>query len=197
MAINGKVLVIGAVLKLDRPFKAATITQMSGLSRQLVWQHLGDLTESGYLEKIEKTYVVRDKEGLLSTLLEAADTVESGLPKPGGFFPADFTNGVNAKLETFVASRTLDLPMSLSAREGMLRRIDETVSILKQMRKYLTTSQKTTGSAQKFLKRMGADQPEGVETLWKWLVEYSGTDISMDLTEFSDALKEAMVEDDD
>lgn len=197
MALNGKVLVIGSVLKLERPFKAATITQMTSLSRQLVWQHLIDLTELGYLEKIDKTYVVKDKEGLLSSLLEAADSVESGLPKPGGIFTKEVISTTNVKLETIVAARSLNLPMAASARSGYLQKIDDSITVLKQMRKYLTTSQKTVGSAQKFFKKQGGEKPEVVEWVWKTFAELSGGDITVDLPEFESALREALLKEDD
>lgn len=194
MTVNGKVLVLGSVLKVDRPFKAATITLMTGLSRQLVFNHLNNLTETGYLEKVDKHYIIRDREGLLSTLMDASDTVESGQPKPGGFFDKDFIATATTKIEFLVASRSLDLPMSLDARIGYLKQIDDSITVLKQMRKYLSSSTKTKGSARKFWKKQGGDTPEGIEQVWRMLSSHAGENATVDLIEFEEALKEAMVE---
>lgn len=190
---HGKMLVLGNVLKLNRPFKAATITQMSGLSRQLVYIHLNNLCETGYLEKIDKSYIIRDREGLLTTLIEESDNPGTSKPEAGGFFSKERIDTWTGQAEMIIASRTLGLPMSLDARQGMVDKIDDSVRVLKHLRKYLTNATKTTGSAQKFLKDMG-DGDVVEEAIWKLLVAYAGDSIVVDLPEFRDKFKDAMVE---
>lgn len=194
---SGKALVLGSVLKVDRPFKAATITLMTGLSRQLVFGHLTNLVETGYLEKIDKHYIIRDREGLLSTLIEAAESVESGMPKPAGFFDANSTNVATVTCNMIISGRTLDLPMSHEAKLGYLQRIDDSVKYLKQLRKYLMTSQKTVGSAQKYLKKEGFNSPEGIEAVWKKYSALAGEHATVDVHEFAEAFRIALLEESD
>lgn len=186
-------MTIGTILKLDRPFRPPHIVSMTGLDRQLVRYHLNKLCETGYLEKIDKSYIIRDREGLLTTLLEESENIETAKPEPSGFFNKETTDKFNAQAEMIIASRTLDLPMSLDARQGMVDRIDASISHLKKLRKYLTNATKTTGSAQKFFKGMG-DRDVVEEAIWKLLVGYAGDSVVVDLPEFRDKFKDAMVE---
>lgn len=189
---NGKLLILGAILKMDKPFRPPHIMEVTGLSRQLVHHHLIGLCESGGLEKIDKTYVIRDKEVLLNELIDSSDNEGVRRPEPGGFFA-----NIDARLlhaDCIIAGRTLDLPGSLDARRGMIEKLDETTKVIKQFRRYLTSSTRTVGSAQKFFKKQGVPAPESVEGLWKIYTMYT-TNLP-ELSEFESALKEAMIEDD-
>jgi hypothetical protein len=186
---NGKVLILGTILKLDKPFRPPEIIEATGLSRQLVHHHLTRLCETGGLEKIKLTYVVRDKEVLLEDLLNTTDEIGTKKPEPGGFFSADRTKMWTTHAELIVAARTLDLGYSLAAREGMLKKIDDSIKVLKQLRKYLTHSTKTVGSAQKFFNKMGWSDPAVVRRIWEIFGFYYP---DLELQDFEEDFIEAM-----
>lgn len=190
---NGKLLILSAILKMDKPFRPPHIIDVTGLSRQLVHHHLLSLCESGGLEKIDKTYVIRDKEVLLNELIDSSDSEGVKRPEPGGFL-TEITHFLT-QMDIIIAGRTLDLPGSLDARKGMLEKIDESTKVLKQMRRYLTNSTRTVGSAQKYLKKQGVHDPETVNGWWQIFAHY-GKDM-VDIHEFEAALKEAMIDDED
>lgn len=188
--MNGKLQVLSAILKVaDKPFRPPHIVDMTGLDRQLVRYHIDRFVEANLIEKIDKFYVVKDKEGLLNSLIESSERLETALPKPGGFFGKVET--INNRAEYLVAAKSLNLPMHNEAKDAFLSDIDATMRILKQLRKYITNSTKTVGSAQKFLYQMGGTKPEHIEGLWKLLC--MGVVNVVDLPEFEEAYKEAMV----
>ena len=190
--MSGKAQIIGAILKLDRPFKASTIVQMTGLSRQLVFNHMKRMVEEGHLEKIDKSYVTRNKEELLNSLVEQSERIETSLPQPGGFFTS--VNGINRMAESAVAARILDLPMSGEYRDSMIQKCDDSIKVLKQLRKYLTNATKSEGSARKFFKKLDDEQ---LYNVWKEFAGECHEEIAVDEDEFMKAYKEAMTDEDD
>jgi hypothetical protein len=187
--MQGKLQVLTALIKLsDRPFRPPHVVDLTGLDRQLVRYHIDKFRSQGLLEKIEKTYVVKDREGLLNSLVEANDRVETALPKPAGLFTT--LQGVNAEAETLIAAKTLGLPMVSEARESLIKDIDASINVLKQLKKYLNNATKTTGSAQKFFNGKGGTDPEYVEKLWKQL--WNRSTFTVDIAEFERVYEQAM-----
>jgi DNA polymerase II large subunit len=191
--MQGKLQVLSSILKLERPFRVSHIVDMTGLDRNLVRYHVMQFVEKDYLEKIDRTYVVKDKEGLLNSLVDSADKLETTLPTFKNTFLEEETKLLN-RAQFMVACKSLDLPMHEAAKRGMLDQIDATIKDLKQLRKYLTNSTKTVGSAQKFMKSMGGYDPEWMDAAWHILVTQAGGDISVDYPEFEKAYKRALIE---
>jgi hypothetical protein len=189
---EGKLLVLGTILKLDRPFRPPHIGEMTGLDRQLIAYHLRTFTERGYLEKQGKEYIIRNKEALLNSLLESAEGVQTAKMKSRGFFSPETTAKFNQQVESIVAGRTLDLPMSQAAKDGMLQKIDESIAELKNLRKYVTNSTKTVGSAIKFFKQ----EDDTIDYVWQVYIQFNHLR-PLDLPEFIDAVNAAMELDDE
>lgn len=183
--MNGKLQIIAAIINIDKPFRASHITQMTGLDRNLVRYHVVNFTSLNLLEKVDRTYILKNREGLLNLMIESAEKTETALPKPGGFFRTIDT--LNLKAEAIVAARSLNLPMASDARDGYVKLIDDTIQVLKNLRKYVTNATKTEGSAQKFFKKN-----DDVEVLWE--IFSSLTPFPCDLPEFEKAFNEAMVQ---
>lgn len=188
----GKLQIISSILKLDKQFRATHIVDVTGLDRNLVRYHLMSFVEKGYLEKFDKYYVIKSKEGLLDSMVETSEKLETALPQPGGFLIN--LSGINLMAETTVAARILELPMAEAHRELLIKKCDDTVRVMKQLRKYLTNATKTEGSARKFFSKT-IQEPEQIEAVWKWFVGASQDELAVDLDEFEKAYKEAMVED--
>lgn len=180
--MQGKLQILSSILKLDKPFRPPHIVDVTGLDRQLVRYHLDKFREQGYIEKIDKYYVIKDREGLLNSLIESTDKLETALPKAGGFFKS--VTGFNHKAETIIAAKSLKLPMYESARDAVVRDIDDSIKILKQMRKYMYNATKTDNSAKRFFKDFDPEQ------VWKTLVE--GHDATVDLPDFEKAYWQAL-----
>lgn len=187
--MNGKITVISNILKLDRPFRIPHITDMTGFDRNLVRYHIQELTKQGYLEKIDKTYILKDREGLLSSLLEATEKTETAQMKPRGFLE-QAARGYNAIAESIIAGKQLEIEGVDYVKVGFVRQIDITIEELKNLRKYVNNSQKTKGSAAKFFKRVFSEGEE--EAFWKYWRQYGGDLYNRDYPQFHDELKIAI-----
>jgi hypothetical protein len=185
--MQGKIQVIGAILKLDRPFKPPHITDMTGLDRQLVRYHIRAFTERDYLEKIDKSYVIKDKEGLLTSMVDASEKTETAKMVAAGIFNKQSVDKLNFQAESIIAGRTLELPMSQESKEVMLRNLDQSVRDLKNLRKYLTNATKTKGSAAKFFK-----DPMRAEEVWQIYVRFGVGDV--DLAGFKEVVSNTLEE---
>jgi hypothetical protein len=185
--MQGKIQVIGAILKLDRPFRPPHIIDLTGLDRQLVAYHIRMFRERDYLEKIDKSYVIKDREGLLTSMIDASEGVKTAKMEAKGLFNKQSVDGLNAKAESIIAGLALDLPMSQQAKDSMITKIDQSVRELKNLRKYLTNASKSKKSAARFIRDVMPD-----EAIWQVYVQLgaSGTD----LAEFKEVVSNTLEE---
>lgn len=188
---TGKLQIISAILKLDRPFRPPHIIDMTGLDRNLVRYHLVQLTSDGFLEKIDKTYVVRDQEGLLRSMLHEVDAGETTKMKAKGFFSPDTANKFNYQAEVIIAARALDIQGTDLVKTGLLHKIDESIAELKNLRKYLCNGSKTTRSAAKFWNGMNGEE---LEVAWQSMVYNGGELFTSTLEDFKREIKIAVEE---
>jgi hypothetical protein len=180
-----KLQIIGSILKLNRPFRIPHIMQVTGIDRNLTRYHISALTQQGMLEKIDKSYVMRDREALLSSLLEESEKSHVAKMKSKGFVGDATVFKQNLYAETVIAGKVLGLPCMEDVKTAYLRKIDETINEFKNLRKYLTTASKTDGSAAKFFKKMDMDNREFV---WQGMA-YIGEDLfTPSWEEFKDAI---------
>lgn len=187
--MNGKLQVLSTILKLDnKPFRISHITDITGLDRNLVRYHVVNCAERGLLERVNKTYVVRDREGILNSLIESTEKTETAKMEATGLFTEKMALTWNAWAEAIIAGRTFDVSMSQEAKNNLLDKIDESVKQLKKLRKYLCNGTKTVGSAAKFFNASEGD----IETAWKIYTNLGAT--GLDMAEFATELEEKMEE---
>jgi len=79
MVALGQATIYGAILKKDVPFRASHIVSETGMSRQLCYHHLTQLSDQGYLEKEGKLYKIADREGLIESLVTLQNNATTGL----------------------------------------------------------------------------------------------------------------------
>lgn len=187
--MNGKITVISSILKIDRPFRIPHITDMTGFDRNLVRYHIQELTKQGYLEKIDKTYVLKDREGLFSSLLEATEKTETAKMKSRGFF-VNSANTLSNIAESIVAGKQLDIYGVEYVKTGFIKTIDDSIAELKNLRKYVNNSQKTNSTAAKFFKRVISEGND--EEYWQMWGRYGGDFFNRDFPAFHAELKLAI-----
>lgn len=145
--VNMRMNVVSAVLKIDRPFRAATVVDMVGLERQLVWYHLNELVKEGLLEKTGRVYQINSREDLLDSLVELTNqtSVSKMTPSKTMFgFDADWWNSL---AEFTVLGKGLHDELSLEMRNHLIRKIEDTINELKQLRKFVNAAQRSEESA--------------------------------------------------
>ena len=151
--MSGKLQVVSAILKLDKPFRPPHIIDMTGLPRELVYYHLKTMCNEGWVTKTGRVYEVSDKEELLNSLVEIAERTETRKMEANGtLWASDSIKTLNGIAEGIVCSLALgDKEIAPEARSMYISKIDKTMKELKQLRKFLNNSQRTELSAAKKL----------------------------------------------
>lgn len=154
MSSEGGMKVISSILKLDKPFRSRHITEMTGFDRQLVYYHLGQLHDKGYIRKSGPTWEMEDREALLNSLVEGAERTETRKMNGNGIFLSKPTTVLlNAIASSIVCARSVrENTVSIQAKQALLDKIDKTIEELKVLRKYVNNSQRSEISARKELK---------------------------------------------
>lgn len=156
--MDGRSKVIMAILKLDKPFRPPHIGDITGLSPQLIRHHLLSLMDADIIEKENKTYFVKDKEGLFEELSNVTEKLEVSKMRAAGFIQRQGADIFNTIADTILWSRALDIPDSREAKDAMLKQIDDTITEYKRLRRYLSTSQRSSNMAAKRMKKLRMDE---------------------------------------
>ena len=192
---HAKAVILNAVLKQERPFKAARIYQMTDLSRSLIQYHLKQFVTEGALEKAGMFYAIRDRDTLLDIMVnsEGGPSLRLATQTPLLAPVAELNRTANE----LVGMRILNYPLALQMRKVVLEEIDRTIASLKDVRKYINEKSMVEHKAAKmvpnandvFEKYKDVIVPEMGETEWKSLVprkqepEVSNDDVPEGLTE--------------
>lgn len=155
---SGKAQVLGAIMKLDRPFNAAAITEMTGLDRQLVRYHLIRFTEQGTIEKIGKTYTILNKAALVDSFLESNTSSDIRKVQSKGFFNTETANFLSELATGVVYLKVLRAPLAIDMAVHLNVLIDETIAELKAMKRFVNNSQPGIRAAAKFYQQYGGDK---------------------------------------
>ncbi len=188
--MNGKLQVIGAILRIDRPFRPPNVVEMTGLDRQLVRYHLNNFVTEGVLDRHDKYYSLVDKERLILLMTEISDKVDVSKMNPTMLYNRERTDYLNRVAEYIVCLRVLDPELGGNSRELLAKGIDDTEKELKRLRKFLMNSERSEASAAKKLKGQAVmDTYEDIKTLMStWTTKY-------DKREWIEAVKEALEDD--
>lgn len=150
---NTRLQIVSSILKIDRPFRAATVTDMLALDRQLIRYHLMQMVNEGLLEKTGRVYQMADKEKLFDSLVEIADKVSTNkMEAAGTLLSKHDVDGLNSLAESIVCARTFHNGMGLDAKDAMIKKLDKTMRELKQLRKFLNAGERSETSAAKKLR---------------------------------------------
>lgn len=133
---EGKLLVIGEILRFEnKPFKAAHLTSITGLARQVVHYHLRQFAEKEYIVKHDKFYVIHDKEGLydeLNDLAHKRQRAELLSTRPEHVFvDPEFTNNVTKFLRVYLSLEEFVKQEDPAVAEKWSEPMNETREILK------------------------------------------------------------------
>ena len=138
-----KAIMLSALLKQEKPFKASRIFQMTGLSRSLVRYHLDQFLSQGYLEKNGMYYAILERDKLINLVAtESDDDGRIKLAKDTKFLDAEL---VNNHVRIVSALRHLKMPYSQEMKQVLIDEIDRTIRQLRIARTYL--NEKSYGSS--------------------------------------------------
>lgn len=155
---QGKAKVIGEVLKQQGMFKAATIVTATGLSRQLVYHHLSQLTSEGYLEKDGMKYGVVARQDLIDSLVNVGENQVTGLFSTP---PTDFDRVLmNKVIDMAVMLRAAKINGAEAMRNTATKELDTMIDECKAAKRYLNSK---TMSDKKALKKLY----EGFDEHWE------------------------------
>lgn len=164
---NGKLQVVTAVLKQQKPFKASIITMETDLSRQLVYSHLQTLVAEGFLEKDGMKYGIVARNDLLDTVIDlGSNNVMGKLEKIPELFEKSTLDDINYKIEASVIIRSAGTLGYVETRLGYQKEIDDLISDLKKFRRYLNAK---TYSKAYALQRIEKER----EAIWKVISKYA------------------------
>lgn len=138
---GGKTSVVAAILKQHKPFRVATITEITGMDRQLTYYHVNKLLEQGKLLREGQSYSVVDRDTLLDDLVDVVETPGMRKMEPAGLFSQDSVETLNALVQGMVYAKVLKLTDSINMAVHMNRIIDESVTELKVLKRYLNNAQ--------------------------------------------------------
>jgi hypothetical protein len=137
---NPKLQVYTCVLKQQRPFKAATIFQQTGLSRSLIQYHLTKLIDDGFLEKDGMYYCLVARNDLLDSLTDVSSNNVMGLLTEQSGYLNDY-RAINEAIHIAVLARCAGMPGNLELKNNAQQTIDDTIDALKGLKRYLNSKQ--------------------------------------------------------
>lgn len=150
---EGKALVLGTVLKHERPFKAAIIGETTGLSRQLVRYHLMQLVNVGALVKEGPLYFVADKGIVVDALIDSTSRAEHSKAYSTKFYTETNAQNLNTVLEWVVALRTLENEKAHEFQTTTLTELDATIAVFRNVKKWLTNTVMSPNVARKMVQQ--------------------------------------------
>jgi hypothetical protein len=189
LAVEGKTMVIGHILKIgNRPFKAALVAESCELSRQLVRYHLESFVSNGWVEKRGRgQYYVLNKEALIESLVDSAESTAMRLPKNTLIMPF---NDYAKIVRTVVYMKVLGINNAVDLNIALTREFDDIIRGFKQLKRFLNNSQSdSTKVATKFL-----SNETSPEKIWAALVTALDIEIEMSQEEWIMAFKEKLNE---
>lgn len=136
-AFETKAMILSAVLKQERPFKAAKIFSLTDLDRSLIRYHLTNLVKEGALEKNGMYYAIADRDTLINLVANVSEGPR--LRKPETTYIL-MLNTLHVPLELAVALRVLNHPVAQEFKAAINKGIDDSIKELKSARKYLNES---------------------------------------------------------
>lgn len=150
-----KVVVIGEILRFDRPFRLSQLAALSGFSRQAVDYHLKKFEEKGYLERVGTNYTVANRNDLIDALTqESTSRNKPGLLNPRYTFKEpENTNMAVTHMRAFIALENYfekSAPKEAARwkeqmdalRQVLMEHTDESIRNYKNFKNYLTTRSK-------------------------------------------------------
>lgn len=131
---EGKLLVLGEILRFEsKPFKVAHLTNLTGLTRQVVHYHVRQFEEKEYIVKHDKFYVLHDKEGLHEELREMAHKRHrADLLSDVTFTDPAFTNNVVKFMKRYYALEDFIKETDPATAERWSPLLDEVRKLLKE-----------------------------------------------------------------
>ena len=180
-------MVVGAILKMDRPFRAANIVDLTGLDRQLVSYHLRKLLDDGYIAKAGLVWTIENKAALFDSLTELTERVETTKMKTSKLMiTSEAADSMNDIADTAINYKLLGFEEGRLIKAEMLERIDRTTAQLKNLRKWLNNTERNQKTAAKMLKGRDKDHDE----ILKSLVGFYGITPTMGFQEFDNAVRD-------
>lgn len=150
---EGKAIVLAALLKQDKPFKAARIYQMTDLSRSLVRYHLDNFVKEGGLEKHGMYYAIADRDILIDIITSVSEGPSIQMAEKALLLGKDAAH-INNAIRTSAALRTLGIPYSDEIKKHIVSEIDWAIKQLKNARKYVNEKSMTEKRAAKVLREL-------------------------------------------
>jgi len=166
---GGKTQVIGAILKSHGAFKLPIITEVTGLDRQLVFYHVNKLVEQGLLIRSNHSYLIHDRNGLLDALMESDQPSSLRLMHPEGVFSKVSADKLNHLIQGIAFAKTLRLPESIEMSVRMNQVLDDSITELKALKRYLNNAQPGRKKALAFY--ISADSVKRNLDIWDNMVE--------------------------
>lgn len=147
---EGKARVIGEVLKQQGVFKAARITQATGLARQLVYHHLTQLTEDGFLEKDGMLYGVVARQELIDSLVNINEKDVVGLLPAKVMLNYD---DINRAAEISLNLTAAGLEGHLKLRQKLIEDTDLVIRRFKAFKRYMNSKTISKKKALRFIEK--------------------------------------------
>lgn len=173
MSSEGTMVVLAFVAKQDKLFKAADVFAETGLDRQLVYYHLNRFVENGWIEKIDQSYAVLDRNALVEAI--AFGNKESKVREAHNTLIFKNGDALNRSIQLAIEAKALDLSGSREFKQKINEVITDTIESLKQAKRGLNTKQIKPHKAKKNF------------VVKDYLIrcEYFGVDVDSELVELS------------
>lgn len=150
---EGKAIILGAVLKQEKPFKAAKVFALTELSRSLIRYHLDKFVEDGTLEKAGMYYSIVDRDALINSLADMSEGPTIQLVSSTLLLGKD-ADQLNNTIRAVAVFRILELPYYQEVKNNVIKEIDDTIKQLKNARKYINAKSMTQKRALNTLKEL-------------------------------------------
>lgn len=170
---DGKMQILAWLMKYgDRTFRARNVVEGTGLSRQLVHNHLVKFVESGLLQKEENFYIVLDKETLVDAMVSSADSSrrDSNRSYPTVLFGEVSTRKMQQCSKEITQAVAMGLPDSKELKNAYLQDLDNTIRSLKAERAWVAGKQ--YGAALTLVARSVENNPDFVDNLLSYATAF-------------------------
>lgn len=185
---EGKIIIIGAILKIERPFRLRNMVEMTGMTPQACDHHLKRFNKLGILEKNDVWYSVADKNALLSEFVDAGlNKKESSKLYDTPILDSARVKTTNNDITAYLAFKALGMDGVDLIKKNVLQELDGGIESLNKGRRYINSAGMSAHSARKFLKQFS------VLDLWE---AFKGTiGAAMNREDFEYFMSNAMEED--
>lgn len=185
---EGKLVIVGSVLRKTKPFRPTHIVQDTGMSRQLVEYHLKALCELGGISKQDKYYQIEDRDLLVNAMVDAGLNSKRAASRLKETRLIDKKKAIafNERLRIYTALRALGFEGARLIKEDLLSAIEDSEKALDAAKRYVNSHSLTVARAAEYLNEFNAADL-WVNHLGELIIQ---SDLELDRDSFEDWLGE-------